>query len=1505
MSDNSIRITTTPNGSDKYIKVKLEQDFDFIEVLSLKITQEESYRNFCSDYGVVAGRAIINSGFGVPNAKVSIFIPIDDIDNQNEELKGLYPYNVITDKDSDGIRYNLLPRNSETDNDCFTPVGTFPNKREILDNPDLMDVYCKYYKFTTTTNHAGDFMFFGVPLGTYTLHIDADISDIGIASQRPYDSISQGTPTKMFESPTKYKGGTNLDKLIQIKSLNVGVNVQPFWGDTENCEIGITRVDVDFNYDIIPSAIFMGSIFGDQDKDSINKRCRPRRKMGRLCSQVPNEGTIEMIRETLDGDIESFDIEGGRLIDENGAWAYQIPMNLDYMITDEYGNLVLSEDPSKGVPTRASVRFKMSMDETGGEGRLRTKAKYLVPNNPTNQNEIDYEFGPDTKKTSFRTMYWNKIYSVSNYISRFQTISSPNTRNMTGIKDVDDCAGDKTPFPYNRVNTSFSPIFFIICLIIKIIGFIVYIMNALLIPIINLIVMIVNVIIGVLRSIMGAFCSVANWKVLGVRIFGFLRFTCKLRDSLTPIDYVPCMFVRCPGDDDPALSMFAPGCKSSSYGFQALSDTQGAPSYYDGDSFGHGGFADLCGLDDCIAFQMARSLSIFQFDFYNDWVNGALYSFLLKYKKKNNGRERFCEYDCDDFGIDSGGVDGNKDGQSDNYCYTNHLLDVCFDGGGDSQNEARQGPAIREGLIKKYNGELFYAATTHNASTKLFATDIINLGAVFKCDWQGVPKIQESLIPTSYKIAPDAQELDNDKVTVLTTGLCGLDGNTTGIFFSINCLGLHVNYTQCLNIRQQCEFGVELDEFRDITNITDAIIGAKELDSDDADRPKLFRDVFLGLNRTTNSWSLNLPYASNFNLGNVGGFNYTSPAQNGADYLDFRGVSNNQSFTQPKHSFYFYFGILPGKTALEKMNQKFFTKCALNTTEGFNIVIKTNAVIYGSLNSGSVVITVSGGDGPFTYTVSGPNGYTNSGSLGVGNTVPTTTVTGLVSGTYTITVYDVNNNPITQSFQISLPQSLYADAFVSNDCTTANTPNGSITIGSTGGGSGTYSYTLYNSGGAIVSGPSSFTAPHTINGLVVDIASNGAILPNPVYYGYSLEITDSAGDIVTLNNLIVNGTTPLVVNPTKTDILCFGSDNGSIQLNVTGGKQPYSSNTTSLGFSNNTLNLTNLSAGTYTTVVTDSLGAQQSVTTNILSISPFMEIEKADSLILLKQCDPLNYTITIFVTSQWSGPIYLDYNKDLEQDTNGDFIFHPLINNGTISFPNNNYVSSTTPVVFQVPNNFFIDNLKIRMSNSNYTCHSEELDFSTDEMPLPISTLVVTPADNTKQCTVNQVKFKFNISHLLLGVTNKAPYLATFTIKSINSLGNVTSGVFTEVITSNQQIITKPTQTIGGLPASSCIITVSVTDNGGCISPSLQLPTILLPTSSLTAGWQNTPYYNNVAGQQYVHKRLQANGGIGTKTGSPYQVDNGTAVTVYNYPLGSTLTSTVTDSVGCSLIITG
>ncbi len=142
---NSYRIRTQI-GVDKQINLQLDQDFDQLEILSLKIRQQDVYPRFCADYGVVTGRVIVNDGFGVPNVKISIFIPLDEIDQNNQIISNLYPYRNITDLNDDGYRYNLLPYQKQ--HGGHTPTGTFPSKQDIVTNPALVEIYDKYYKFS-------------------------------------------------------------------------------------------------------------------------------------------------------------------------------------------------------------------------------------------------------------------------------------------------------------------------------------------------------------------------------------------------------------------------------------------------------------------------------------------------------------------------------------------------------------------------------------------------------------------------------------------------------------------------------------------------------------------------------------------------------------------------------------------------------------------------------------------------------------------------------------------------------------------------------------------------------------------------------------------------------------------------------------------------------------------------------------------------------------------------------------------------------------------------------------------------------------------------------------------------------------------------------------------------------------------------------------------------------------------------------------------------------------
>ena len=182
--ENNYRIHTNIIN-DTVLNVNLKQDFDNLEVLSLKLRQEDAYKLHSSSYGVIIGRVLANDAFGIPNAKVSVFIEKED--NEGNEIESIYPYKAVSTRDSSGRRYNLLPDSS--DDSCYRIVGTFPQKRLVLDEGTELEIYEKYWKYTTVTNESGDYMIFGVPEGSQNLHLDIDLSDIGMLSQKPRDFI--------------------------------------------------------------------------------------------------------------------------------------------------------------------------------------------------------------------------------------------------------------------------------------------------------------------------------------------------------------------------------------------------------------------------------------------------------------------------------------------------------------------------------------------------------------------------------------------------------------------------------------------------------------------------------------------------------------------------------------------------------------------------------------------------------------------------------------------------------------------------------------------------------------------------------------------------------------------------------------------------------------------------------------------------------------------------------------------------------------------------------------------------------------------------------------------------------------------------------------------------------------------------------------------------------------------------------------------------------------------
>jgi hypothetical protein len=521
---DSYRIKTEL-GINKTINVQLDQEFEFLEILSLKIQQTDVYTRSCADYGVLVGRVTANNGFGVPNARVSIFIPIEQVDESNPIITSIYPYKSPSDKNNDGYRYNLLPYTPSYSKHAAT--GTLPTKSDVLTGSTAVEIYDKYYRFTTKTNDSGDYMIMGVPLGEQTIVMDVDLSDIGEFSLTPQDLIRIGLATESQVAGNQFRTSNDLNSLPQIINLTKSTEISPLWGDPEICDISINRLDFDLrdeaNVDIQPTSVFMGSIFSTEDNFRLRSNqilgnelgCRPRDNMGNLCDLIPGPGQILAIRQTIQQDengnpvLEVYELEqAGNVIDGDGTWIVELPMNLDYFITNEFGEKVISSDTTVGIPSKAKYRFKIKWQQSPGLSQQTRRASFLIPNvreygwissgedpnyspNVTAKNKLksSYYFGLDWNgyvtgftsseriqklneiidcQDTFYEFKFNRVYTVSNLIDQYK---KGGRGRFIGIKEIDDssCNSTVNKFPANDGFKNFNLLFFVFSLLMQVI----------------------------------------------------------------------------------------------------------------------------------------------------------------------------------------------------------------------------------------------------------------------------------------------------------------------------------------------------------------------------------------------------------------------------------------------------------------------------------------------------------------------------------------------------------------------------------------------------------------------------------------------------------------------------------------------------------------------------------------------------------------------------------------------------------------------------------------------------------------------------------------------------------------------------------------------------------------------------------------------------------------------------------------------------------------------------
>lgn len=402
--EKNIKIVLDQNTPDERILVSLEDEFDNLEILSLKISSTDVYRKTSSDFGVIVGRVQTTNGYGLQNAKVSIFVPIEPEDKERPEIMELYPFETVNDQFPNGVRYNLLPR-VRNQNPSHRAVGNLPTINDLTHYPQYLEIMEKYYKYTTITNDSGDYMIFGVPVGSHNIMMDFDLFDTKsfeitandlVETTTQYGNIKNlrdATSSKDNNDPNKvpnfiYKGNdsfdvevkTNINQMPNIFNEIKQVNVASFWGDEEEHDVGITRCDFKINYKYTPTAVFFGWLSAPSWGFMVKKNYELNKPKNQDQTEVPLElygfdsatsksgGDIWPMQEIMvviyrldDKLTPGSRVRVGAFKAEKGTGVFRVslPMYMEHYKLNQFGDLVPTDDIENGIPTKGYYAFEM------------------------------------------------------------------------------------------------------------------------------------------------------------------------------------------------------------------------------------------------------------------------------------------------------------------------------------------------------------------------------------------------------------------------------------------------------------------------------------------------------------------------------------------------------------------------------------------------------------------------------------------------------------------------------------------------------------------------------------------------------------------------------------------------------------------------------------------------------------------------------------------------------------------------------------------------------------------------------------------------------------------------------------------------------------------------------------------------------------------------------------------------------------------------------------------
>ncbi|MDB4533776.1 gliding motility-associated C-terminal domain-containing protein [Vicingaceae bacterium] len=304
----------------------------------------------------------------------------------------------------------------------------------------------------------------------------------------------------------------------------------------------------------------------------------------------------------------------------------------------------------------------------------------------------------------------------------------------------------------------------------------------------------------------------------------------------------------------------------------------------------------------------------------------------------------------------------------------------------------------------------------------------------------------------------------------------------------------------------------------------------------------------------------------------------------------------------------------------------------------------------GGDTDGSITVTVTGGGtGPFTHSWS--TGFSETIAISISSSI-----SNLGAGSYCDTIRDFNGCDTILCFTLSEPDTVLTSTTITN-LTCNGICNGTATTFVTGG-TQPYTYvwdSIPNAGG--------FTAFDSIVSLC----------PGTYFVTVSDVFLCSVSD-----TLVITEPTPLTLSIDSTNITCNGADNGTATANPAGGTP----GTTGYTFvwtgpacnptPGNTQTISSLCAGTYTVVVTDSLGCQETLSTTIIDPPLIVLAMSSENETCAGNCDG---TATVNATGGTGNPSTFTYTwspgNPNGQGTDSIFGLCPAVYTVTVTDANN------------------------------------------------------------------------------------------------------------------------------------------------------------------------------------------------------------------------------------------